>query len=464
MSSSLNSGLAILIAEDDEALRELVVEVLEKRGYRVDRAADGGEALQAVQSRHYDVVISDVHMPQVDGFTLLDHLRRTTSATDVIIITGHGTIPEAIAATRAKALYLTKPFGYEELLGVLAQIAERRRVAAELAAGQSLMVGECAGIAQLKRDVQVIGKSDGAVVINGESGTGKELVARMIHEASPRRSKPLVTVNCAAFPDTLLEAELFGHERGAFTGATSKREGRFEHADGGTLFLDEIGEMPLMAQAKLLRVLETGTFQRLGSNANIKVDVRIISATNRDLEQLVAEGRFREDLFYRIKLFRVNVPPLRERGDDLVMLVEHFCRKYAPAGAPRPTLSPAAWAVLREHAFPGNVRELEHAIRHAMAFAGGDDIQVAHLPHEIAGDARAQLPAGAESPGNGKVLPLVSAIIQFEHAYLLQALEITSGNRSQAAQMLGISRKSLWAKLKRYRSAAARVRSTVAGS
>ncbi|HTM21558.1 MAG TPA: sigma-54 dependent transcriptional regulator [Kofleriaceae bacterium] len=453
-------SLAILIAEDDEALRELVVEVLEKRGYRVDRAADGGQALRAVQSRHYDVVISDVHMPQVDGFTLLEHLRRTTAATDVIIITGHGTIPEAIAATRASALYLTKPFGYEDLLGALAKIAERRRVETELAAADTPLVGDCAGIVQIKHDVQVIGKSDGAVVINGESGTGKELVARMIHEASGRRGKPLITVNCAAFPDTLLEAELFGHERGAFTGATNRREGRFEAANGGTLFLDEIAEMPLMAQAKLLRVLEQGTFQRLGSNTNISVDVRIISATNKDLEELVAEGKFREDLFYRIKLFRVQVPPLRERGDDLVTLVEHFCRKYAQPGA-RPTLSPAAWAVLREHSFPGNVRELEHAIRHAMAFAGGEEIQVAHLPHEIAGDARAQLPAAVDGPAPGKVLPLVSAITQFEHAYLLQALEITSGNRSQAAQMLGISRKSLWAKLKRYRSGS---RSSVAGS
>jgi len=325
--------------------------------------------------------------------------------------------------------------------------------------GEDPLVGRCPAVAQIKRHIGVIARSDGALVITGESGTGKELVARMIHDASARGSGPLVTVNCAAFPETLLEAELYGHERGAFTGAAARREGRFEAAQGGTLFLDEIGELPLVAQAKLLRVLQEGTFQRLGSNAELKTDVRIISATNKNLEQLVAQGRFREDLFYRIKLFHLVLPPLRARRDDLPLLVEHFCRKHRAAeGTVR--ISPAVWTRLREHSWPGNVRELEHAVQHAMAFAAGGEIALEHLPETIAHEPPATLSTPAwcsdelAPPLRAGVLPLTSAISQFEHDYLLRAIERADGNRSLAARCLGISRKALWAKLKRYHAAA----------
>ena len=448
--------LAILLVDDDADSLDLMTGALAASGYEAETAASVADALAAIATRTFDLVVADVQMPAAGGFELLGQLRRRAPTTDVVLITASGSITDAVTATRAKAIYLTKGFAYQELVVAVREVAERRAIERELDPGSAkpaLLVGKCPAIVQLKRNLRLIAGADGAVVICGESGTGKELVARMIHEASPRHGGPLVTVNCAAFPDTLIEAELFGHERGAFTGAATRREGRFEAAAGGTLFLDEIAEMPLASQAKLLRVLQEGTFQRLGSNATLKADVRIVSATNKDLEQRVAEGKFREDLFYRIKLFRLVMPPLRMRRDDLPLLVRHFCKKHSPAGAPHQAISAEAWTVLREHPFPGNVRELEHAIQHALAFARGEEIQVEHLPEDLAGELRdepAPVPAADAPQALGAVRPLLWALTEFEHDYLLEVLERTEGNRSQAAALLGISRKALWAKLKRY--------------
>ncbi|PKN55257.1 MAG: transcriptional regulator [Deltaproteobacteria bacterium HGW-Deltaproteobacteria-14] len=303
------------------------------------------------------------------------------------------------------------------------------------------LVGSTAVMQRLLERVNTIAASDAPVLIAGESGTGKELVAKILHEHSSRQGRPMVVVNCAAFPDTLIEAELFGHERGAFTGAFKKREGRFKAAHEGTLFLDEVSELPLQAQAKLLRVLQEGTFQPLGSNETVKVNVRIISATHQPLKDLVATRRFREDLFYRLKVLDVRIPPLRERKGDIPALVEHFIARFAPDR--RVTgLTPRAWAAIAHHDYPGNVRELEHAIHHAVVLAGSGLVDVHHLPEELGADGDAPIEV------SGELQPLAQAMRQFEREYLLRALEECGGNRSQTAGRLGISRKNLWEKLR----------------
>ncbi len=285
---------------------------------------------------------------------------------------------------------------------------------------------------------------DVSVLLTGESGTGKELMAQAIHAQSRRREAPLVVVNCAAFPDSLLEAELFGHTRGAFTGAYQPRTGMFKAAHGGTLFLDEVNALSLAAQAKLLRVLQDGTFHPIGADAEVRVDVRVISATNRELGPLVADGLFREDIYYRIKVLDLRIPPLRERIGDLALLVAYFLDKHAPAGR-WPTLSPAAWAALSQHPFPGNVRELEHAIQHGIALSRGFEIAIEHLPRDlIAMELVPHDDVIHEMPS------LAAAVREFEREYVLRALEVTHGNKTRAARLLGTSRKCLWEKLRRF--------------
>jgi len=281
------------------------------------------------------------------------------------------------------------------------------------------------------------------VLITGESGTGKELVARTLHERSSRRARPFIAVNCAAFPETLLEAELFGHERGAFTGAVKRRDGRFKAADGGTLLLDEIAEVPPPAQAKLLRVLQEGTVEPLGTNESTRVDVRIISATHRNLRERIKEGRFREDLYYRLNVLDIEIPPLRERRGDLPLLLQYFMARFSPAGKAPPAISPRAWAVLSQYAFPGNVREFAHAIEHAVVLSGGNEIDIEHLPGGIAGASDSN---GNSSAGNLRSLGV--ALKEFEKEYLVRALTQAGGKKMKAAEILGISRKNLWEKLR----------------
>jgi DNA-binding NtrC family response regulator len=464
-----DAELEILLGADGASAPTPLAGTLASCGYRVETVAVG-ESMDARAAAHaFDVIILDLSSAFADGPALCRQLSRVAPAADVVLLSARASIEEAVEATKAKASYLSKPCSTEEVLRTIASLAERRRGQGRrarefgpAAPGQPILVGQSSAMVRLKQHLEVIARSEGTVLICGESGTGKELVAQAIHHASPRRGKPLVTVNCAAFPESLLEAELYGHERGAFTGANTRREGRFEAAAGGTLFLDEIGEMPLLAQAKLLRVLEDGSFQRLGSNTTLRPDVRVVAATNKDLDQLVAQGRFREDLLYRLKLFRLSMPPLRERAGDLPLLVEHFCRKHGPADRAPQGLSPAAWAMLTRHHFPGNLRELEHAIRHAIAFSGGEEIQVEHLPAELTrvapiaargtphapvatAGAPDTLPGAAEAVG-----PLDAALVEFERDYVLRALAQNGGNRSLTASRLGISRKALWAKLKRY--------------
>jgi DNA-binding NtrC family response regulator len=475
-----DAELEILLADDDATAHAALFELLSSTGHRVETVAIGEPMHARVRAHAFDIIVLDLSHAFADGLALARQLHEAAPSADVVLLSAHATIGEAVEATRARVAYHGKPCPADDLRRTIASIAERRRAAtrgpreAETVplVGPTL-VGQSAAVRRLKHQIEVIARSEGTVLICGESGTGKELVARAIHHASPRAGKPLVTVNCAAFPDALLEAELYGHERGAFTGATTRREGRFEAAAGGTLFLDEIGEMPLLAQAKLLRVLEDGSFQRLGSNVTLRPDVRVVAATNKDLDQLVARGLFREDLYYRLKLFRLVMPPLREREGDVPLLVEHFCQKHGATRTP-PELTPAAWAVLTRHHFPGNLRELEHAIRHAIAFADSGAIDVEHLPAELSAAAHVAARGTPSQPvataasnavtdeAAPPVGPLETALVEFERDYVLRALAQNGGNRSLTASLLGISRKALWAKLKRYpapRPALAMVRS-----
>jgi DNA-binding NtrC family response regulator len=307
------------------------------------------------------------------------------------------------------------------------------------------LIGQSAATVRLISRIRTMASSDAPVLIDGESGTGKELVARMLHEQGPRAPHPFVAVNCAAFPETLLEAELFGHERGAFTGASRVRHGRFKAADSGTLFLDEIGETPQLAQVKLLRVLERGEFEPLGSTKSVNVDVRLISATHRDLKKCVHDKTFREDLYYRLNVLDIHVPPLRERRDDILVLIEYFLRIHTPPERSIPRLSPGAWAVLTTYDFPGNVRELEHAIERAVVLAQGLDIEVTHLPEDMTQtcEERAVQPLVTFPP-------LGEAAKEFEREYIRRALQIVENRKAQAAALLGISRKTLWEKLREH--------------
>jgi DNA-binding NtrC family response regulator len=453
----LSKRLRVLVADDERPIREAIAESLVDEGYYVATAADGGQAVRVLSDQVFDVVIADVCMPEVDGLALLQRVRRDRPATAVILMSAFGSIRQAVGAIQDKAIdYLAKPFDLQRLSETLEQIAVRRRVEAEMTearaqagvagAGQTTeLVGSSPAITGIRRLISILAGTSDPVLITGESGTGKELVARRMHELSPRSAGPFVAVNCAAFPEGLFEAELFGHERGAFTGAVRRREGRFQAADGATLFLDEISEIPLTAQAKILRALQEGTFEPLGTNRTQRVDVRIVSATNRDLRRMVAEGRFRDDLYYRIKVLELDVPPLRERRADLPLLVAAFYHRYAAGagsqGSELPPLSPRAWVALEQYGFPGNVRELEHAVRHALVLAQGGEIDLEHLPREIRGGSTSHQPGAS-------VRPLGVAVKEFEREYLARALRLTGGNRTKAAAVLGISRKSLWEKLR----------------
>ena len=374
-------ALSILLVDDEPTLRLALKDALRAAGHEVQAASDGAEAMTHLDNTVFDVVICDLLLPRVHGMRIFRRVRSETPDTDVVLMTAHGSVKDAVKALKEGATdYLTKPFQIELLLHELDRIGEHRKLANRLADverrlasrgdGGTSFIGGSPAMARLFERIELIAASDAPVLIRGESGTGKELVARTLHQRSPRRDMPFVALNCAAFPDTLIEAELFGHERGAFTGAVKKRDGRFVTSHGGTLFLDEVAELSAPVQAKLLRVLQDGVIQPLGSDRSVQVDVRVLSATHRDLKARISSGHFREDLFYRLKVLYLAIPPLRERPGDLALLVEHFLRKFAMGGEPA-KLSPSAWAVLAEYVFPGNVRELEHAIHHASVLARG---------------------------------------------------------------------------------------------
>ncbi len=442
----------VLIVDDEADGREALAELTGRWGYDVQTAADGTEALRRAIEWHPDIILSDLVMPNMDGLWLLRALRAELPDCPVVLLTGRGSIQIAVQAIKEGAWdFIEKPIEVSRLRIVVERALEkketmrevqllRRRVAA-LAPGTD-MVGAGPAMQKVFELVKRVAASNASVVISGESGTGKEVVARAIHGLSPRRDKPFVALNCSAIPATLIESELFGAERGAFTGADQRRMGCFELAHNGTLFLDEIGELPSELQAKFLRVLEERKFRRLGGRTEVEVDVRVLCASNRDLKDEIRRGRFREDLFFRLGVFGIWLPPLKERREDIPILVHHFIEKFnAETGKRVQEVTPAAMSVLQGYAWPGNIRELRNTVERAMILADGEVLTEEHLPPEMK-------PGGPEAAALR--LPLGQPLEQVERDYILASLQRNAGNKARTAEVLGISEKTLYNKLNRY--------------
>jgi two-component system NtrC family response regulator len=440
----------ILVVDDEPAQLELVGGFLRKHGFEVAQAAGGQAAVARFKQEPFDLLLTDQRMPDLSGLEVLEAVRATTPETAVVIMTAYGTIESAVSAVKAGAVdYLAKPLHLDELLHRIHQIQDRRRLLTEnrelreaLAERHRVegIIGESGAMQEVLSVVRRVAASDATVLIRGESGTGKELIARAIHYASPRAPQALVKVNCAALAESLLETELFGHERGAFTGAVAARKGRFELADGGSLFLDEIGDLPAHLQVKLLRVLQEREFERVGSSRPIKVDVRLLAATHRNLEALVREGRFRDDLYYRINVVTISLPPLRERREDLPPLIDHFLRVFAGKnGKSIRGLTREAREALLRYDYPGNVRELENLIERAVVLTRDDVIGLGDLPLTVEAQP-------AEPDGSG----LVAAVEGLERRLIRDALVKADGIQTRAAELLGISERVLRYKLRKY--------------
>ena len=443
----------IVVADDEEMARRSLGELLIQDGYDVLLAADGEEALAHISQAAPDILLTDLKMPRLDGEELLRRVRAGYPDVAVIIMTAHGTIASAVKALRAGAEdYLTKPIDVEELEHLLAAVLNRRRLVAETRLLRERLddkyrfekiIGRSPTMLAVFRLVQQVAPSQASVLITGESGTGKELIAQAIHQRSPRREAPFVKVSCAALPETLLESELFGHERGAFTGAVARRPGRFELAAGGTIFLDEIGDVPLGMQVKLLRFMQERQFERLGGSQTQTVDVRVIAATHRDLPALIAGGSFREDLYYRLNVVEIPLPPLRSRTEDIPLLSEMFVRRYAETNGKRVEgLTPAALAALMGSPWPGNVRQLEHAIERAIILAHGSRLDLDLFPALPRTDERAPSADGPRVPG--------SSMDDLERDAIIRTMESVGGSVSRAAAILKISPRTIQYKMKRY--------------
>jgi DNA-binding NtrC family response regulator len=436
----------VLLVDDEPIFRVTLADDLAREGYEVTTAADGAEGLGLVREL-FDVALLDLKLPGVDGLTLLQHFRSANPGGLAIMMTAYGTIPSAVAAMKAGATdYLVKPFPPDDLLlllrGLLASRAGRPETSPEPGGVRTLgeLVYASPKMVEVCNLIATVARSDATVLIQGETGTGKELAARAIHQAGDRRGSPLISVACAAIPESLLETELFGHEKGAFTGAFRERKGRFELAHQGTLFLDEIADLSPAVQAKVLRVLQEKEFERLGGTRTVKVDVRLISASRKPLEEEVIAGRFREDLFYRLKVITITLPPLRERVEDILPLAEHFLEKYRrPLGKEIRGLGPEACRQLLAYSWPGNVRELEASIQRAVTLTKN----VVLSPEDFSLDARA-----SAEPSGGPPRSLTETVRDAERRYLVEVLRSAGGQRKRAAEILGVSRKTLWKKLK----------------
>jgi DNA-binding NtrC family response regulator len=439
----------ILVVEDDRELLRTLESLLTDYGYRALTSADGKQALRTMQQEPVDLVLTDLKMPGLGGEALLEQVRATFPLVPVITMTGFGSVKDAVALTRAGAAdYLTKPLEIQPLLESIGRVLEESRPAQDEARARQLgarhfegIVGRSRPILLLQDQIARIGPSPAMVLINGETGSGKELVARAVHAASGRH--PFVAINCGAIPANLLESELFGYARGAFSGAERDRPGLFEEAHGGTLFLDEIAELPMMLQAKLLRVLQFGELRRLGDVKEIRVDVRVIAATHQDLQVAVQEGRFRQDLYFRINVLKLDVPPLRDRASDIPQLTETFLGDLAKRERRLPLrLSPETMQALLAYPWPGNVRELQNVLERAAILCAGTSIEVADLPAEF----RTGAPASHSSGLIGQDI----SVSDLERQHILAVLERVGGNRSRAAEMLGIPRRTLYRRLEEY--------------
>ena len=446
-------GLA-LIVDDEPNMRRVLAALLKKHGFASVDAPDGEAALQILAEQEIDVVLSDLKMPRMNGLELLEQARTRFPEVPLILITAHGTVGSAVEALKQGAFdYLTKPFDPDEIGQVLHKaLLSRERQDRESRIGADedpdrLLVGSSSALAEIKHVTDRVADTPATILIYGESGTGKELVARRVHLRSERSAAPFIKVNCAAIPEGLLESELFGHEKGAFTGAASQKPGRFELADTGSLFLDEIGEMPLTAQPKLLRALQENRFYRVGGTETVTVDTRIIAATNRDLREEVAQGRFREDLFYRLNVVPVRMPALRERREDIPLLVDCFTSRISQRHErPRVKVNETAMELLRRWPWPGNIRELENAIERAVLLCDGDEISAEDLPLEFREQATSD-DGAAETDGPLKDR-VREATRKIEYDAIVAALEFTGGNVTQAAKRLGLSRRGLQLKMK----------------
>jgi DNA-binding NtrC family response regulator len=446
----------LLLVDDHEDVLAGLKLAFRKTDYNILTAASGEQAVALLNSEPIDVVVTDLQMDGLDGMGVLRHALTLTPAPAVILLTAHGTIENAVEALKEGAYhYLTKPVNAQELRLLVEKAAAHtllRRENEELRRqmdrrfGIEGIVGEAAEMVRIYDQIRQIAPTKANVLILGESGTGKEVVAKAIHQLSPRARKPFVAVHCAALPESLLESELFGHERGAFTGAVARRQGRFELADGGTIFLDEIGEIPLSMQVKLLRVLETREFERVGGTGPIKVDVRILAATNRDLQEEVAEGRFREDLYYRLNVVSITMPPLRTRRNDIPLLARHFLAELAREnGREVPELSREAAEILSAYHWPGNVRELRNVIENTFVFLRGNVVRPEDLPGSLARRREVTTQPGTEGT---VTFPLGLALEEVETEYLKRTLEECEGNRTKAADSLRISRRTLQRRIK----------------
>ncbi len=453
----------ILIVDDEAGTLLLLQSLLKSNGYAVKTAGDGMSALEIVKAGGIDITATDLRMEPMDGMALFHEIRKVTSVMPVIILTGYASIETAIDAMKSGVFdYLTKPFKVDDMLACLkraeeqisknADSAKMLRADAKIPYQFDSFIASSPSMKKVCDTIQKVGPTPATVLINGESGTGKEVVARTIHKASTRADGPWVAVNCAALPENLLESEMFGHVKGAFTGAYADKEGLFEAANGGTLFLDEISSMPLVLQGKLLRVLQEREIRRVGGNKAIPVDVRVIAASNADLEKAVANGTFRSDLYYRFAVITIDIPPLRERPEDIIPLALHFVRTETDGDEPVPTITPEAARVLTSYEWPGNVRELENAIRHALTFLQDGDITVDLLPPKIQmqkPSSAATVP-GAVSLGQGlssSNTSLKSFLKQREREYIEYILSTTNGDKEKAAEMLNVNLSTLYRKL-----------------
>jgi DNA-binding NtrC family response regulator len=443
----------ILVVDDEANARTALAELLRDEGYQVETAADGFKALPKLEEFAPDLLLTDLRMPGMNGLELLRKAHELDRETAAIVMTAHGAVDTAVAAMRQGANdYLTKPINMEELVIVLERALEGKRLRKE--AGElrerisernriDSIIGSSAPMQKVFETVLQVATSRASVLLTGESGTGKELVAAAIHEASQRSAGPFVKLHCAALAETILESELFGHEKGSFTGAAARRDGRFQHADGGTLFLDEIGEISPAIQVKLLRFLQEREFERVGGNQTVKVDVRIVAATNRDLHKCVAEGTFREDLFYRLNVVSIEMPPLRTRSSDIPLLAVHFLRKYTAENEKQiHGFALQALEQLTHYPWPGNVRELENAVERAVVLCRGDEISIQDLPAAVAATSGRAADGAPQVPG--------ASIADLERWAILRTLEHTGGSTSRAAEILGISVRKIQYKLHEY--------------
>jgi DNA-binding NtrC family response regulator len=452
---------SILIVEDNELARKQLQQVLQGDSeLHVETIGDGMKALEELVKNVYSIVVTDLRMPRLDGMQLIKEIQQRRLPVTVIVTTGHGTIDEAVQAIRMGAYdFLTKPIDVENLKLVMHRALRERALLDEVVQLRAELQSHYSFQNILSRNphmhamfelIKNVADTNTTVLIEGETGTGKEQVARAIHESSHVRTGPLVAVNCAALPETLLESELFGHEKGAFTSAVSQRRGRFELANGGTMFLDEVGDVPATMQAKLLRVLQERRFERVGGTESIEVDVRVIAATNRSLQKLVRHGTFREDLFYRLNVVKIDLPPLRDRPEDIPLLATHFAEKYCRPNETPKQVSPAAMQVLLSYRWPGNIRELENAIERACVTSRDNLIEPENLPPEVTNPPAPKMPFHVDLD---RPLPslLREAAASIEQQYIRKALKKTRGNVGRCARICGLSRRSITAKITEYK-------------